>query len=184
MDGKAILPALLSDQLFNQFDAAYWSTTQNKEPAKFTEKAFPALATYYLGGELDKLVERYRWLNDLAVPSKRLKSARIFQRNPARNLGILEVFIKLQFLKIWGSAMMQRDPFCCICSEMFKIIKTEQQAEIADIFSHWPEVDAEHEPRRDTAGKYASIIEDQHLHREVAIVQQDFGDQWKTFVEK
>ena len=154
MDGKAILPAILSDQLFNQFDAVYWSTTQNEESVKFAEKAFPSLATYHLGRELDKLVKGYRWLNDLAIPSKRLKSARIFQKNPAKNLGILEAFIKLQFLKVWGSAMIQYDPFCCICFEMFKIIEAERAAEIASILSHSTELDAEHEPRKDTAGKY------------------------------
>lgn len=194
MGEKAILPVLLSDQLLNEFDAVHWSSPQNDESAKFVEKAFPVLATYCLGTELDKLVKGYRWLSDLAIPAKRLKSARIFQKNPARNLGILDVFIKLQFLKVWGSSLIGRHTFCCIFYEMFKIVEAERQAELveaerqaklAKISSQSTEIVAESvDPRHEIAGKYGSIIEAHDLERKVETLQQDFGDRWKIFVEK
>lgn len=93
-----ILKALLSDKLFNEFDPALWASASGHI---FAEKAFPILAKYHLGKVLDELIKGHEWLTNLAVPSKRHESAHVLQMNPARNLAILDLVTKLQFLKIW-----------------------------------------------------------------------------------
>lgn len=170
-----VLEALLSDRLFNEFSPTYWSSTEVVEPAKFAEKAFPILARYQPGHELDELLKGHQWLTDLAIPSKRLESARIFQADPAHNLTILDVFGKLQFLKIWGSAMM-RDSFCCICYEWFKIVSARRQT----IFVKHTEVEA---PKM-FEDKYAILLKDPSFKSMEKRMHQDFGDQWKKFIEE
>lgn len=112
-----ILKALLSDRLFNEFDPAFWASASGHV---FAEKAFPIPAKYHLGKELDELIKGHEWLTNLAVQSKRHESAHVLQMDPARNLAILDLVIKLQFLKIWGSAMLQNHPACCVYNEMVR----------------------------------------------------------------
>ena len=177
-----VLEALLSDRLFNEFSPTYWSSTEVVEPAKFAEKAFPILARYQPGHELDELLKGHQWLTDLAIPSKRLESARIFHTDPAHNLTILDVFSKLQFLKFWGSAMMQDDPFCCICYEMFKIVSASRQTIVAkrqqqDGSIYFTEVEAQ-----TISENRHAILKDPNFKSMEKRMQQDFGDQWKTFL--
>ena len=92
-----ILKALLSDRPFNEFDPALWASASGHV---FAEKAFPILAEYHLGKELDELIKGHEWLTNPAVPSKRHESTHVLQMDPARNLTILDLVTKLQFLKI------------------------------------------------------------------------------------
>lgn len=62
-----ILKTLLSDKLFNKFDPTLWASASGHV---FAEKAFPILAKYHLGKELDELIKSHEWLTNLAVPRK------------------------------------------------------------------------------------------------------------------
>lgn len=180
-----VLEALLSDRLFNEFSPTYWSSTEVVEPAKFAERAFPTLARYQPGHELDELLKGHQWLTDLAIPSKRLESARTFQADPAHNLTILEVFGKLQFLSMWGSVMMHCDPFCCICYEMFKIMSARRQTmvveqQLQDASFHITEVEAQ----KMVEDRYAIYSKDHNFKSTEKSMHQDFGDEWKKFIEE
>lgn len=99
-----VLETLRSDPLFNSFDAKYWSTaaaTGVTDGGPFVERTFPLLAKYCNGEVLCKLAAGYQWLAGLVIPSKRHEAARAFQGDPAHNLTILDVFVKLQFLHVW-----------------------------------------------------------------------------------
>lgn len=131
-----VIKELLSDQLINHFDPTFWSSPEDLDSFwnspehhdydKFIGSVFPILVRYHDGEKLDELIRSHQWLTDMAIPSKRSQLALIFQKDPARNLTILDLFAKLKFLKIWGSAAIYTfDPMVCICCEMFKIIRAK-----------------------------------------------------------
>ena len=134
------LKTLLSDQLFNEFDCVHWMSatdgsqfTLSTDGNEFTFAAiaFPVLIKYHLGKELDKLVASHQWLADMSIPSKRHKAARLFHLNSAQNLTILDFFVKLRFLKYWGSLLMRESPLIPMLYEMFKFAELSRQYHLA-----------------------------------------------------
>ena len=180
-----VLSTLLSDRLFNTFDAVYWKDVElsrdfsgfNKD--NFMPKAFPVLAKYHHGKELDELINGHQWLADLAIPTKRHESAHTFLIDPARNLTILDVMVKLSFIKVWGSAMMRYDPSCWIFYEIFKII----EAETPNLLS---KIDQSFSDRERKTELYVET-DDEQLWPEARLeaeMGEEFGEKWTKFVKK
>ena len=176
-----VLRALLSDFFFSRFDPTPW-LAPGEPVLDFAEKGFPTLAMYHRGTQLDELIRGHQWLGDLAIPLKRYEAAFIFQRDPARNLMLLDSFAKLQFLKIAGSAVMQCGPTYCIYGELFKIIRAGKQAVVAenqqqDRLPPRTEADAEREVEQ-----HSSVLDRDWEQKEKNMLQ-DFGESWTAFVE-
>jgi hypothetical protein len=139
-DVHDVLHLLLADDLLNEFQPTEWTpwiSPDDKHTVKFVERAFPLLAKYHLGKECDELVKAHPWMDNLAMPSKRHEIARTFHQDPTHNLSILEVFIKLRFLRLWGFPMMRRSPLCYIIYEMFKICNDMEQPSADSSFENW-----------------------------------------------
>ena len=174
-----VLKALLSARLFNGFDPAFWASASGHV---FAEKAFPILAKYHLGKELGELIQGHEWLTNLAIPSKRHESAHVLRMDPARNLTMLDVVTKLQFLKIWGSAMLQNHPACCVHNEMVRelaerrtIVAKNQQQNIS-----LPGTVSETEQEAERGAR----IDDLDLKLKEHIMLQDFRAEWPGFVRR
>lgn len=169
-----ILQVVLSDVLFIEFEPMYWSANYHRQDSgagfRFTTEAFPVLAKYHLGKEADKLVETHQWLADLesTIPSNIQKASRIFHQDSAHNLTILEVFIKLQYLKIWGSAFMHKSLDCCLCYEMYKIIDKEQSSGV--------EQQRDISDASNTHGQTSDARRGERMY-------QEFGEQWRDFLK-
>ena len=175
-----VLSTLLSDQLFNTFDSMYWKNTElGIKEDNFMLKAFPVLAKYHHGKELDELINGHQWLADLAIPTKRHESAHTFLINPARNLTILDVMVKLSFMKVWGSAMMRYDPSYWVLYEIFKII----EAETPNLLS---KIDQSFSDRERKTELHVETNDEQRWPeaRLEAEMGEEFGEKWTKFVKK
>lgn len=177
-----VLKALLSDHFFSRCNPRILLADE-EAVRNFPEKGFPTLAMYHCGTRLDELIRGHQWLGDLAIPLKSHEAAFNFHRDPARNLTILDSFAKLQFLKIWGSAVMQCGPSYCIYGELFKIISAGKKAFVAenqqqDRSTPRTEADGEKE-----VGKQSSVLACDWEQKEKDM-QQDFEESWTNFVEK
>ena len=157
------LEALLSDELFNEFDPMFWISDAMGFEKVFAERVFPVLAEHHSEKASDELTKKYSWLTNLSIPSKRHESAQMFQKNPIRNLTILDVFVKLQFVETWGAAMMQSDPSCCIYSELFRIISAARQNTVAE-----------------SQSQYTSSLRNES-GKEEDVMLQDFKEKWMDF---
>ena len=180
-----VLSTLLSDQLFNTFDPTYrkevkLSLQSSSSEHYFMLKAFPVLAKYHHGKELDELINGHQWLADLAIPTKRHESAHTFLINPARNLTILDVMVKLSFIKVWGSAMMQYHPSCWVFYEILKIIEAETPNLLSKIDQNFSDRDRKTEPYAETSDEQL-WSEDARLEAEMG---EEFGEKWTKFVKK
>ena len=179
LEALDVLQNVLSDVLFAEFEPTHWSKKHDPKdlPAKkdFATKAFPVLARYHLGKEADALAANHEWLADLGstIPSRARKASQIFLQDSAHNLTVLEVFMKLQYLKIWGSALMHQHPICCLCYKIYKIVKEE------------------HTPRAKRHQVYigtsqAGMIERARNTRDLEAkkMDQEFGGQWTDFLSQ
>ena len=168
-----VLEGLLSDESFNKFDPMFWMTIN--EGAEFLcvfDEAFLTLAKYYLAKELDELISGHQWLADLTIPSKRHESAHVFQMNPARCLTILDVVVKLQFMRVYGAAMMRSSPGCGIYYETYKILEAEYSAVL----------EAEYSPMLEQLDKEKK--NETHDLEHLVEMKQDFGGEWTEFEQK
>jgi hypothetical protein len=120
------LKRLLSDKLLSEFDCAHWISANEKYEARFVQNAFPVLANYYAGQQLEILVSKNEWLADLSLPSKRYKSASFFHSNSAQNLIVLDLFIKLNFLECWGRCFVEHSPMMAMLFELVKIVERDR----------------------------------------------------------
>lgn len=101
--------------------------------------------------------------------------------DPARNLAIIDLVTKIQFLKIWGSAMLQNHPACCVYNEMVRelagrrtiVAKNQQQ----NISLSGTVSDTEQEAER------GAKIDDLDLELKEQIMLQDFRTEWPGLVK-
>ncbi|KAL9121591.1 MAG: hypothetical protein Q9187_001852 [Circinaria calcarea] len=179
-----VLEGLLSDQLFNEFDPTFWCSAEADNAKIFAKKVFPLLARYLDGEKLDEIVRSHQWLDDIAIPSKISKSAQIFQKDPAHNLTILDLFAKLHFLKTWGSAtIFTSDPMACIFYEMFKIINAMRNTPEAK--AAWKDgIEQCTKAGEIIAEIYNPIAMDQDLKPKSDNMCQDFPVRWDEFVKE
>lgn len=162
-DGKAV-EELLSDALFNQLDPMSWLSSKQENSYKFATQVFPLLAEHFSGTKLDELTREYPWLTNLSMLSKSHTLAQIFQENPIRNLTILDVFAKLQCLRIFGSQLMARDSQACIYSELIKVISARRQNRVAE-----------------SQEQRTSTLQTQSGDTNEDIMLQDFKEEWENF---
>lgn len=192
------LAELSSDVLFNEFDCTYWSSlfAVIRRPTNFTGRAFPVLAKYHIGNELDRLVANHQWLAGMATPLKRQEAARTFHLDSIRNLTVLEIFTKLHFLKVWGSNLVRRSVFAPFVYEMAKIVESVRQSRgtISDSGADG-EVDAveqeaaslDTEMQNDDLGADMNTGENQIPERlklsqgDNRKMDEEFGEEWRAF---
>lgn len=185
-----ILAVLLSTSRFNEFDPNFWFSLQELPNAHghetydsnardFLGVAFPTLGRYHRGRELKELVNGHQWLANFTSPSQFAKHemAQSFHEDPARNLTILSVFAKLQFLKIFGTALIQSDPVCCIYYEIYKIIDAERRG---------CAIDYQHTEDSSTTIQLDKELVEAQLNKEDgrSIMLPEFEVHWENFLKE
>jgi hypothetical protein len=202
-DFDNIRDALISDQLLNEFDFPLWidydSTTAALEEERlwaFPGKAFPVLAKYHRGKQLDDLITRNPWLGHISIPSERHQAAQAFHFDAIQNFTVVNLFIKLQYLKHWGTAFMDQSPLCLVACEILKLVETNRRSQIEAVIPSQPVVPASKTqppvlasscfsetkaistsssftPQDVAAAKYRD-----NTHKQQSAMASTFGDRW------